>query len=341
MGPYGFSLYSIVVIIVAILISVANLSLAFYVYKKSPKEKINREFAYLAGINGLWCLTNLWSTVSQNYFSTVTSYAVGSLVPVAGLIFASTLAGQKFGTFTKILISIVSCFFFIVCFTPLIISKIYSYTTFNYGMRPGSLFAVWCAYLIIFTTLCLIILFSAIPRVDEKTKQQIKYLLLGITLFALWEMTMSAILPIMGHTSVAGDIDYFGTIFLTGFTSYAIIKHNVLGIKSLFFYAFVVSLVIISMSLIIILLMFLGAWFFKNLGYTGILLVALICSVLIILIGNSFFRKTRDLEKSKISLIKSLDESEKNRTIAQEEKDKTQAVIANFSDGILMLDSKN
>ncbi|MDO8524171.1 MAG: ATP-binding protein [bacterium] len=51
--------------------------------------------------------------------------------------------------------------------------------------------------------------------------------------------------------------------------------------------------------------------------------------------------RTKELEESKQALLNILEDVEESRMLAEEEKNKTLALIANFSDGVLFFDSKN
>ena len=340
MDLYALSLSRIIIIIINFLIFLINFGLAVYVYKKGPKEKLNRAFAYLSGINGLWSLSNFWTSIVSDYSSIKLSYVVGTLLPFFTIFFIATLVNKKFSPIVKFFIIISAIFFSGICFTPLIVRQIYSYSIFNPKIETGLLFPLWGAYNIFFGLWCSFILLSSLFRVDEKTKRQIWYFLFGVVISIIWVATSGVILPLFGYSGVAGNIDSFGTIFFSIFTSYAIIKHNALGIKSFLFYAFVITSSIVLISAFLVLLLFLGSWFFNMIGVIGIVAIAIVSSILIVLIGSSFFKRTRDLEKAKIKLSALLEESEKNRTIAETEKDKTLATITNFSDGLLLLDTE-
>ena len=334
-------LYTVIVVTLNLIFFVANFALAIYVYKKGSEKRLNRTFAYLAGVNGLWNLINVLPIVTVNIFLFRLAYAFGSLLPLAGIFFAYALAEKKPSNFLKISLIASSVLFFIFsAFTPLIIRQINSFIGFGVDADLGYLFSAWAVYMTIYTSWCFITLALALPYSDEKRKEQIWYFILGAGLYAGWATVVSVFLPMFGFLNIA-NADSLSTIFLTSFTSYAIIKHQILGIKSLFFYAFVISLVIAVVSAGLASLMLLGSLFFSQVGILGILLIAFISSVAIVLIGESFFKKTKDLEKAKIRLSQMLEESEKNRIKAETERNKTLAVIANFSDGLLMLDTQN
>lgn len=53
---------------------------------------------------------------------------------------------------------------------------------------------------------------------------------------------------------------------------------------------------------LVVLLIFLGSWLFAILGMSGIWLIAFIVAVVAVLLGRSFFQKTKALEESKATL---------------------------------------
>lgn len=52
-------------------------------------------------------------------------------------------------------------------------------------------------------------------------------------------------------------------------------------------------------------------------------------------------RRTKDLEMARTALMNMLEDVEEARKKAEEERDKTQAIITNFTDGLLLLDAEN
>lgn len=99
--------------------------------------------------------------------------------------------------------------------------------------------------------LTLIIVFHLIKRyyeVSKREKLKIQYFLIGVLFFALFNFIFNVILPI-----IRGSIEYYqlgdySTIFLLAFTAYAIIKHELMGIKAL------ITQVLIAIISIILLL---------------------------------------------------------------------------------------
>ncbi|MEK7658621.1 MAG: ATP-binding protein [Patescibacteria group bacterium] len=329
------------VIIIIALAGLANLFLAIYVYKKNPGEKLNASFFYFGIVLFLWCLSNVLSSVIKDLFWLRSAYSMGSIVPLAGIFFGFTLADKIISNLMKISLFIIGFISFTISlFTPFVIKDIIFFSSFGFEATPGALFNVWGVYLIIAIFISLYVPIRAAFEVDEQRKKQILYYMTGAVIFALWSIFVSVILPFFGFTKIS-NIDSPATIFMAGFASYAIIKYNLMNIKSLFFQAFIYSLAIISIITLLLLLMLVSAYFFEHFLVWPIYIITAITSIVLFFIGRLFFMKKRDLEKAKINLTELLEKSEKNRIKAEMERDKTEVIVNNFSDGLILLNEKN
>ncbi len=74
------------------------------------------------------------------------------------------------------------------------------------------------------------------------------------------------------------------------------------GTKKFFFGAFFYIVITCFLTGLVVLLIFLGSWLFALLGISGIWLIAFTVAIVAVLMGRSFFQKTKDLEESKATL---------------------------------------
>lgn len=79
-------------------------------------------------------------------------------------------------------------------------------------------------------------------------------------------------------------------------------KQQFKGIKNIFLWFFVYLLIIAFLTGLVVLLIFLGSWFFTYLGMAGIWLIALTVAICILFVGRSFLKKTKDLEEARATL---------------------------------------
>lgn len=318
---------------------VSSLVLALYVYIKNPKQKLNRGFLYLGLAVFFWCLADFLTIITKNIFWARAAHAFGSLIPLAGYFFCCELAGKEIKKITKIFFFVVSIFFFYVCFTPLVIEKITNYYAFGYDAVFGPYFVLWAAYMAIVAPYCFSIPIRALSKVKKNLKLQIPYFVLGFGSFSLWALASCVILPFFGNAR----LDMTGspsTIFIITVVSYGIIKNQLLGIRSRFFQAFISSLVIVIITMVLAALMLFEVWFFTSNQPIGAFVVATLAAITLFFIGQSFFGKTSALERARIELTDLLKKSEQDRLKAEEERNKTLTIIGNFADGLLILDSQ-
>ncbi|MFA6306700.1 MAG: ATP-binding protein [Patescibacteria group bacterium] len=328
-----------IILILIFLAGLSNFSLAAYVYRNGPGKRLNRNFSYLGFVIFLWCLSNFVSLISRNLAWIRLTYALGLLVVLFSFFLAGAIAEKEIKKSIKFFLFLISAILFIACFSPLFIYNINSYGVSGVDARFGPLFRWWEVYMIVIGAVGIYLPIKALPLLDDRRKKQIAYFYVGCFSFGIWSSFTSVILPFFGYTKLL-NLDAPSTIFFTGLTSYAIIKYEIMGIKSLFFKAFAYSLIIGFISGVLAVVIFLVSWFFNNFGSTAAYLISIIVSIIIFLIGRSFYKETKELEMAKKSLTAMLQKSEEDRLKAEAEKNKTLTIIKNFSDGLLIINEE-
>jgi len=331
----------IVVKIVVCFAGLANLFLAIYVYKKNSKDSINKNFLYFGLAIFLWCLVNFIMLFEKNIFWFRVTYSIGTIVTLTGLYFTLALCNTKINKWLQIFLSLVcSVFFVLIIFTPLLFENLVSFTSTAIAPVSGPLFFIWAGYMVFLIGTALSIPFLVINKVDAERKKQILYFITGEAIFGIWAILVIIALPSLGINQF-NNLDTPATIFVVGFTSYAIIKYHLMGIRSLLFKAFIYTLVIIIIIALLLVLMSVGSYLFAHEMIWPIYLIAILIAIALFFIGRLFFVEKRDLEKAKINLTGLLEQSEKNRTEIETERDKTLTIINSFSDGLIILDEKD
>lgn len=94
----------------------------------------------------------------------------------------------------------------------------------------GGEFAFY-GYVILLTILINVILVKNYISSPKVNKLKIQYFLVGMILFATLNFIFNVILPIFGTNYSYCQLGNYSTLFLIGFTAYAIIKQNLFGIK--------------------------------------------------------------------------------------------------------------
>lgn len=336
-----FASFASAIVFFGIIISgLSNLGLGIYVYKNNPQKRLNRNFAVLAFINFLFCLVNTVNNLAiDNTFWLRICYAVGTLAAVGCFFLGIAVANIQIKKSTKIMLYLATSIMTLACLTPYVIKKISEYTVLGWQAEFGPLFVVWVIFTIFIFCLSVYLPMREMKNLDERSKKQFTYFVSGYFIFGTWSLLFGVIFPLFGFSSIA-NIDTPSTLFVTVFTSYAIIKYQLMDIKSLFFKAFVYSLIIAGISGILVIIVFLESWFYYNLGSSATYFIFLCVSIAIFLVGRSFYKKTKDIEIAKNNLAELLKISERNRLRAEEEKNKTLTIINNFSDSLIILDEK-
>lgn len=328
------------IIIIVSLVALADIFLAIYVYKQNPNTNINKKFFYFGITIFLWCISNFILIVAKNLFWLRISYSVGTLVPLAGIPFAYALANKKINNNLKIFIYGTSAILFLINInTPLLVKTLISISEFGIKADFGIFFYIWGIHLTLLSLIALIIPLTVLKKADNQRKNQILYFTTGAVIFAIWTISVNVILPFFGFTKFI-NIDTPATIFLVGFTSYSIIKYHLMDIKSLFFYAFVHSSVIVAIIAFLLLLMSTGSLLFAQSNAWPVYIMAFFISIILFFIGKLFFVEKRELEKAKINLTNLLKKSEEHLFTSELERDKTKIIINNFTDGLIIINEK-
>ena len=162
-------------------------------------------------------------------------------------------------------------------------------------------------FLIVITTI--IILFMRYPKLESNLKKQTKYYVIGLFIFYLLNLAFNFILPIFFDISRFYYFGDYSTVVLLSFIAYGIIKHEFLGVKTIF-----TSLIIGLLTVLLIIDTF---TFSENLFIvaikTLILIIFLIFGYLLINSIVEEISKRGELERlSKILRIQTKDLEVKN-----------------------------
>ncbi|MCK5084129.1 MAG: hypothetical protein KAQ64_00545 [Candidatus Pacebacteria bacterium] len=235
------------------LINLAGLWLAFWVYFANPKNKTNQLFILFI----IFALLN----IDFGHFSNNDSLfqyalilkrlrfgAVALFFIVGYFLFINfpQKSKKKYG-FNIIHTLIWSFLFFISILTPLMIKDI-RVEEWGCDVTFGGVMIVYYLATTFSVFLFLYILFKKYIISSKTDKLKIQYFLTGIILYAFFNLIFNIIFPVLSGTMKYYQFGDYSVIFLLGFTAYAIVKHELMGIKTLFTQ---ILIVIISIILLI------------------------------------------------------------------------------------------
>ncbi|MDD4271683.1 MAG: histidine kinase N-terminal 7TM domain-containing protein, partial [Patescibacteria group bacterium] len=287
------SFASTIVFIAIIIAGLSNLGLGIYVYKNNPRKKLNRTFAVFAFINFLFCLINTINNLaSEHTFWLRICYAVGTLVASGCFFLGIAVANIQVKKWIRIIIYLATGIMTLACLTPYVIKELSAYDVLGWQAEFGPLFIVWVIFTVFIFCLSVYLPLREIRYLNERNRKQFTYFVSGYFIFGTWSLLFGVIFPLFGFSSIS-NIDSPSTLFVTVFTSYAIIKYQLMDIKSLFFKAFVYSLIIAAICVILAVIVFLESWLYYNLGSSATYFIFLCVSIIIFLVGRSFYKKTK------------------------------------------------
>jgi signal transduction histidine kinase len=229
---------SIVYQILAFLIIILGLWLAFWVYLANRKARINQVFFLFTFSFLLWAplpyFFNLPQVSHLALYLVRFGYGIVSLFMVALYFFAAYFPREekKYVVLNKIVLCVGLLFFFLSIFTNLIIQDVEST---RWGINPlfGAGKIPYFGTVFLLTLLSVSLLFKKYFILSRKEKLKIQYVFIGLTIFILPNLIFNVIFPFLGKEAQAQYYPFgnYSAIFLLGFTAYAIVKRELFGIK--------------------------------------------------------------------------------------------------------------
>ncbi|MBU0731295.1 hypothetical protein KKC88_00265 [Patescibacteria group bacterium] len=265
-----------------------NFSIAFLVFIKNPKKKVNIIFSLLTFFIALWNLLNLLSFIFQEHDKVYifTQWALGAVLFIPALLLYFTIIFPKEIKISKWIIAAIFIPGFI--FLPFIPTKynLIGFTGEPYGTNfiPGPLYFYYSIYFILFVAIALGILIWKYKKEKGIARMQIRYIFLGSIITAIVGITTNAILPLIW----SAQLNVYGTpasIIFGICAAYAILKYRLMDIrlvikKSIFYFLSLSVLVLIA----IIFAVFVQKLFEQYLRIDPIITVAILMVILILIL---------------------------------------------------------
>jgi len=215
-----------------IIAAVANLLLGLLVFQKNWKKPLNISFFIFSVASFIWALTNYL------FFSTVDTLLMFKLVYSTGPVVIFFLIPwilylvERNPGLRKVL-----PFYFmgvILCILPLIdgfvIKSLNISTDASLTFETGPFFSVFGLAVIGTILYANYLIFSNYKRSKGLLRQQLLYIFTGIFLYSSVVIIVGLVLPGLG-IAVAVPFDAQSSIFLVGFSTYAIVKHKLMDIR--------------------------------------------------------------------------------------------------------------
>ncbi|MFA6353639.1 MAG: ATP-binding protein [Candidatus Paceibacterota bacterium] len=222
-------------------------------------------------------------------------------------------------------------------------------------------------FVVLISCLGLYYLVRAYYKESGFKKWQIKYFIWGVLLSTIGPLIFSGIWPVFDRTvnPISNELTPYLSIFLVIFTAYAILKNNLFEIKLV-----LTELLTMLIGLVLFIQIFLTQGGQARIISSIIFLLYIIIGYLLIKSANQEIikeektkklakeleelnlnlekkvskkteelqNKIKELDESKKALLNILEDNTKAREEMEKEKNKTMAIIANFTDPIIVLD---
>ncbi|MCK5320244.1 hypothetical protein KAJ61_02545 [Candidatus Parcubacteria bacterium] len=289
-------------IIIYIVIVIFGLFLSLLVYLKNKKSFVNIFFSlFIISLIG-WIVTLfIFYNCDQQSILLIgrLNFAATEIVGYFGFYFGYFFPKKIFYLNKKTHIALFLWLIFLVCITIFtdLISKNEIISQDGIETIFGKFYFVFILHFVVLVSLIFIFPLCKYRKVNKLQKQQIKYFALGSSLSIVTGIITNIVLP---FTFNYYDLQIFGPIslfFIFGFTSYAIIKHQLLDIKVVIQRWIIYSILFSVIVSTYLALMFLLGFFFQQNTDFAMPAAALITTVICIYtvpIIERYFKKWTD-----------------------------------------------
>src|SRR3989338_6007115 len=208
-----------------------ELVVGFCVWLQGRKERLSQLFALLVFITAYWVVSNPLMALEPWDFWVKNSYAAGVLVAPTALIWILNLVRKEVKKQHYFFI----CFpagilFFLTYFTNFIIEDTQKGLIGSFKGTFGIFYPVYSGYSLAIIFYMLYLLFAYFKKSTDAQRLQLRYVIFGVSSFAIVVSIVSFILPLFGITTLVSFDSPSSIIFIIAM-GYAIAKHHLFNIR--------------------------------------------------------------------------------------------------------------
>lgn len=219
-----------------VLVGAINLGLALAVYLRNSRSAVNRAFA--AAVVTIVCWLALAFLSDQALFRSYalllnrltlgTGLLMGVLLVYFALLFPKR--DEPLGIGWRGFLAAGLLLAGLTCATPLVVAGV-EFESWGTNILSGPLLpamALWlgAGVICIFT-----VLIRRFRRVSGRRRAQLKFMLLGLILFTVTSLALGLVVPMITGSYELSGLNTFASLFLVGFTAYAMTKHRLMDIR--------------------------------------------------------------------------------------------------------------
>jgi len=230
-----------------------NLALCFLILKSKRKKAphvylLNTIFSIIGWAFGIFLFSS-FEIYTISLIGIRIAFAMVSLIAFFFLNFTRLLYKKtKVNKFVFIFLSFLSSLIFITAILTNLIVQSVTFQPWGADANYGLLYPFFFFYFLAYIIAGLIILIIKYKKAQKIKKQQLKYVFLGFLVAAIFGSSTNLIIPALTGMSVLSKFGPLSTIFLVGFTTYAILKYRLLDIRvfikqgTIYFFSFIITI---------------------------------------------------------------------------------------------------
>jgi len=216
--------------------AIANFALGAAVLSRAPRGLVHRYFALFSWSVAVWTLSNGFALVYpelpwRDIWPRV-AFAAASMIPLTFLLLASVFPTSTPAAPRMVLWSSITAGAALFCasFTSLIVRGT---TSVDGGLRLmyGPLHLPFGVYFVSCLGFSLVLLVRKHRGLTGSQKQQLRYLLLGVSIAGAGATVSNLFIPLLFHTSEFSGYGPLFSIFMIGMIGHTIIRHRLLDIR--------------------------------------------------------------------------------------------------------------
>jgi len=268
------------------------------VYFADKTKKANKAFALFASTVSLWVLLDF-----SLYQNTLASYQTilnrVNLANVCLLIFSLayfvTIFPKVIWKFNKVTTSFIVFATLLITYLTVFTNKIIDHAFMEqYGSNftNGPLFYVFAIYGTILAFYSIVLLIVKFIRFKGTEKDQIKYVLYGMSSFLLFNMLFNLFIPMITGSFQFARFGTYSTIIFVGYLAYAILRAHLFNMKVI-----LTEIAIVIINVILATQIFSSATIIEGLLRTIFLLIVLYGSIILLRSVKHEIKQKEELQK--------------------------------------------